>query len=137
HLNDYLNGVLKNAEPVDYVVASDTDSLLMTFNDLVVRAFGKQPDDELKVVDFLDTIAKEKLNPKLEEVYGALAVRMNAYQQKMRMKREKIASRGLWTGAKRYIMNVWDNEGVRYSEPKFVMVGIEAVRSSTPTACRN
>lgn len=137
HLNTWLNKILKKEKEVDYVVASDTDSLLMTFQELVKVAFGdKIPEDELKVVDFLDKVAKEKIAPKIDLFYAELAVRLNAYQQKMRMKREKIASRGLWTGAKRYIMFVWDNEGVRYKEPKFVQVGIEAVRSSTPTACR-
>lgn len=136
-LNRWVNAVLKNKVEKDYVIASDTDSLLLTFNDFVLASFnGKMPEDELKVVDFLDAVAKKKVDPLLNEFYEQLATRMNAYQQKMRMKREKIFSRGLWTGAKRYIMFVWDNEGVRYSTPKFVMTGIEAVRSSTPTACR-
>ena len=136
-LNQYINRVLKNEKEVDYVIASDTDSLLMCYADFVNKAFnGKVPEDELKVVDFLDNVSQKALQPKLEELYTSLAQRTNSYQQKMRMKREKIASRGLWTGAKRYIMNVWDNEGVRYKEPDFVMVGIEAVRSSTPRACR-
>jgi len=137
NLNTWVNKVLKNDVEKDYVIASDTDSLLLTFNDFVLAAFGGTlPDDEIKIVDFLDKVANDKINPLLDQFYQNLAVRTNAYQQKMRMKREKIFSRGLWTGAKRYIMFVWDNEGVRYSTPKFVMVGIEAVRSSTPTACR-
>jgi len=137
HLNDYLNNVLQNETPVDYVIASDTDSLLMTVNDLVLKAFnGKPPEDPTKIVDFLDKVAENKLQGKIDSFYQELKDRMNAYDQKMQMKREKIASRGLWTGAKRYIMFVWDNEGVRYKEPKFVMVGIEAVRSSTPTSMR-
>ena len=53
------------------------------------------------------------------------------------MKRECIADRGIWTAKKRYILNVWDNEGVRYEDPKLKMMGIEAVKSSTPSApCR-
>ena len=136
HLNTYMNKLLKNETAVDYVIASDTDSLLMTFEPLVRKVFNGIPDDESKIVDFLDNIGNGKIGDIINQLYEDLAVRVNAYQQKMRMKREKIASRGLWTGAKRYIMNVWDNEGVRYKEPKFVMVGIEAVRSSTPTAAR-
>jgi DNA polymerase elongation subunit (family B) len=54
----------------------------------------------------------------------------------MKMKREAIADKGIWTAKKRYILNVWNNEGVQYSEPKLKMMGIEAVRSSTPMACR-
>jgi hypothetical protein len=54
----------------------------------------------------------------------------------MQMKRENIADRGIWTAKKRYILNVWDSEGVRYSEPKLKIMGIEAVKSSTPAPCR-
>jgi len=52
------------------------------------------------------------------------------------MARENIADRGIWTAKKRYILNVWDSEGVRYEEPKLKMMGIEAVKSSTPAPCR-
>ena len=54
----------------------------------------------------------------------------------MVMKRENIADKGIWTGKKHYILNVYDNEGVRYNEPQLKMMGIEAVRSSTPSSCR-
>ena len=53
------------------------------------------------------------------------------------MKREAIADKGIWTGKKHYILNVYDNEGVRYEEPKLKMMGIEAVKSSTPAPCRS
>ena len=52
------------------------------------------------------------------------------------MKREAIADKGIWTGKKHYILNVYDNEGVRYQEPKLKMMGIESVRSSTPGVVR-
>jgi DNA polymerase elongation subunit (family B) len=52
------------------------------------------------------------------------------------MKRESIADRGIWTAKKRYILNVRDNEGVRYAKPKLKIMGIEAIKSSTPAACR-
>ena len=62
---------------------------------------------------------------------------MNAFQQKMQMKREVIASTGIWTAKKRYVLNVFDSEGVRFAEPKLKMMGIEAVKSSTPMVCRD
>jgi hypothetical protein len=61
---------------------------------------------------------------------------MNAFDQKMQMKREVIANKGIWTAKKRYILNVYDSEGVRFAEPKLKMMGIEAVKSSTPMSCR-
>ena len=33
-------------------------------------------------------------------------------------------------------MNAWDIEGVRFTEPKLKIMGIEAVKSSTPGPCR-
>ena len=72
----------------------------------------------------------------IESSYEALSSYVNAYDQKMFMKRENIADRGIWTAKKRYILNVWDSEGVRYDEPKLKMMGIEAVKSSTPAPCR-
>ena len=52
------------------------------------------------------------------------------------MKRENIADRGIWTAKKRYILNVWNSEGVQYTEPKLKVMGIESVKSSTPAPCR-
>ena len=77
-----------------------------------------------------------EFEPYIESSYQALADYVNAYDQKMVMKRENIAERGIWTAKKRYILNVWDSEGVRYEEPKLKMMGIEAVKSSTPAPCR-
>ncbi|MGA1703287.1 MAG: DNA polymerase domain-containing protein, partial [Methylophilaceae bacterium] len=85
---------------------------------------------------FLDKVCKVELEKYIEGCYEELAEYVNAYDQKMQMKRENIAERGIWTAKKRYILNVWDSEGVRYEEPKLKMMGIEAVKSSTPAPCR-
>jgi len=53
------------------------------------------------------------------------------------MKRESIADRGVWTAKKRYCLNVYDSEGVRYKEPKLKIMGVEVQRSSTPKICRD
>ena len=87
-------------------------------------------------MEILNTICEDKLEPFIESCYQDLATYVNAYEQKMQMKRENIAERGIWTAKKRYILNVWDSEGVRYEEPKLKMMGIEAVKSSTPAPCR-
>lgn len=139
-INEYLNALLKT-EGVDYVIAVDTDSLYITFDRLVSKVYGKgegvQEDvPPEKVVEFLDTVAQQKIEPFIDKCYQDLANLMNAYGQKMVMKREAIADKGIWTAKKRYILNVYDNEGVRYTDPKLKMMGIEAVKSSTPAACR-
>jgi hypothetical protein len=81
-------------------------------------------------------VCETEFEPYIESSYEELAEYVNAYDQKMQMKRENIADRGIWTAKKRYILNVWDSEGVRYEEPKLKMMGIEAVKSSTPAPCR-
>ena len=86
----------------------------------------------------IDKICQDKLEPFIEKSYQDLATYVNAYDQKMQMKRENIADRGIWTVTKkRYILNVWDSEGVRYEDPKLKIMGIEAVKSSTPAPCRD
>jgi DNA polymerase elongation subunit (family B) len=88
------------------------------------------------VVSFLDKVCNVELEKYIESSYKKLAEYVNAYDQKMIMKRECIADRGIWTAKKRYILNVWDSEGVRYEEPKLKIKGIEAIKSSTPAPCR-
>ena len=132
--NIYLNRILKTTG-VDYVIASDTDSVYVTFESLVAEKF-KSGEQTSEIVNFLDAFAKEELEPFIDKSYEALAKRMNAYDQKMQMAREAIASTGIWTAKKRYILNVWDMEGVRFKEPYLKIMGIEAVKSSTPAPCR-
>ena len=74
----------------------------------------------------------DKIEPFIDGKYADLAKYVNAYEQKMVMKREVIADKGIWTAKKRYILNVHNSEGVQYAEPKLKMMGIEAVKSSTP-----
>ena len=129
-LNKYLNELLKT-EDVDYIIASDTDSVYITFESLVEKLQPKEP------VKFLDTICREKIEPFINQKYQELADYTNAYEQKMIMAREVIADKGIWTAKKRYILNVHNSEGVQYAEPKLKMMGIEAVKSSTPQVCRD
>ena len=133
-INIYLNDLLKT-ENVDYVIASDTDSIYITLDALVNRVFPDGAED-LKIVEFLDTACKTRIEPFIDKSYQELADNMNAYAQKMQMKRENIANKGIWKAKKMYILNVWNSEGVQYEKPKLKMMGIEAVRSSTPTSCR-
>ena len=133
--NKYLNKILKT-DGVDYVIACDTDSMYLNLGPLVQKIFsGREKTDE-SIVSFLDKVCEMELEKYIESSYQELATYVNAYDQKMQMKRENIADRGIWTAKKRYILNVWDSEGVRYEEPKLKMMGIEAVKSSTPAPCR-
>ena len=134
-MNGYLNKLLQT-EGEDYVIASDTDSIYLNMGPLVNKFFSGKSGDKTAIVSILDKICQDKLEPFIERSYSDLANYVQAYEQKMIMKRENIAERGIWTAKKRYILNVWNSEGVQYTEPKLKMMGIEAVKSSTPAPCR-
>jgi len=134
-MNGYLNNLLKTEE-VDYVIASDTDSIYLNLGPLVDKFFGNKSGNKAEIVSILDKICQDKLEPFIDKSYQELASYVSAYDQKMQMKRENIADRGIWTAKKRYILNVWNSEGVAYAEPKLKIMGIEAVKSSTPAPCR-
>ena len=134
-MNSYLNKLLKT-EDIDYVIASDTDSIYLNMGPLVETVYKGREKTTESIVSFLDKVAQVELEKYIEGCYQELADYVNAYAQKMQMKRENIADRGIWTAKKRYILNVWNSEGVAYSEPKLKIMGIEAVKSSTPAPCR-
>jgi DNA polymerase elongation subunit (family B) len=134
-VNSYMNRVLKTKD-VDYVIASDTDSIYLHMGPLVETVYKGREKTTEGIVTFLDKVCEMELEPYIDSAYQELADYVNAYDQKMQMKRENIADRGIWTAKKRYILNVWDSEGVRYKEPKLKIMGIEAIKTSTPAPCR-
>ena len=127
-MNEAMNKILKTDK--DYVIAIDTDSLYCNFGPLVSQLNPKDP------VAFLDKICKDHFEPVLAKAYDQLFINMNGYKNRMEMSREAIADRGIWTAKKRYILNVHNNEGVQYAEPKLKIMGIEAIKSSTPEIVR-
>ena len=127
-MNEAMNKILKTDK--DYIIAIDTDSLYCNFGPLVSQLNPKDP------VAFLDKICKEHFEPVLAKAYDQLFINMNGYKNRMEMSREAIADRGIWTAKKRYILNVHNNEGVQYAEPKLKIMGIEAIKSSTPEIVR-
>ena len=134
-VNEYINKVLKT-EDKDYVIASDTDSIYLNLGDLVSRVSPSGVLPSERIVSILDQFCEDKIVPFIDESYDELSDYLQCYEKTLVMKRECIAEKGIWTAKKRYILNVWDNEGVKYQEPKLKMMGIEAVKSSTPAPCR-
>jgi len=133
-LNNHLNTMLKT-DSIDYVIASDTDSIYLNLGGLV-KKFIPDSSDKKKTIRMLDKFCEERIQPFIDESYQELANYMNAYAQKMVMKREALADRAIWTAKKRYLINVYNNEGVEYREPQMKIMGLEAIKSSTPNACR-
>ena len=134
-MNQKMNNILKT-DGKDYVIASDTDSIYLHMGDLVDRVYENKNKTTADVVTFLNKVCEKQLEPYIDASYEELANYVNAYDQKMQMKRENIADRGIWTAKKRYILNVWDSEGVRYEQAKLKIMGIEAIKTSTPAPCR-
>lgn len=133
-INLYMNKILKT-ENVDYVIASDTDSIYLRLGELVNSVFKEI--DAKKAIDFMDKVCEDKIQPYIDKSYQELADYVHAFAQKMQMKREGLSDKGLWTAKKRYILNVYNNEGVAYKEPKLKVMGLEMIKSSTPSAMRS
>jgi DNA polymerase elongation subunit (family B) len=133
-VNGYMNKILKQDEDFDYIVASDTDSIYVTLDKLVEKTC-KGKDNE-QICNFIDKVVNSRLEPYIEKCFDELSEYTNAFKNCMVMKREVIANKGIWVAKKRYMLNVLDDEGVRLSDPKLKIMGIEAVKSSTPQVCR-
>lgn len=135
-MNAYLNKILKT-KGADYVIASDTDSMYLNLGPLVDKIYEGREKTPESIVTFLDKVCAVELEKYIESSYQELATYLNAYAQMMTMKRENIAERGFWTAKKRYVLNVWDSEGVRYNAAKMKICGMETARSSTPSYFRD
>jgi DNA polymerase elongation subunit (family B) len=132
-LNDWMNKLLKSEK--DYVIASDTDSIYLNLGPLV-DSIVKTETETTKVISIMDRICEDKIQPFIDKSYQELADYVHAFSQKMEMKREGLSDKGIWTAKKRYILNVYNNEGVQYKEPQLKVMGLEMVKSSTPSVIR-
>ena len=134
-MNDYLNKIIGTKDE-DYIIAVDTDSIYVTFEKLVDKVMGEKQSDINKTIRFLNTICNEKFMPYINQQYEELANRQNAFANKMVMEREVLADKGLWTAKKRYVLSVYNSEGVSYKKPKMKIMGLEMIKSSTPHSVR-
>ena len=132
-LNEFINKMI-GTNNEDYVIASDTDSVYLNLNSIVNKFVSTS--DTNKKIDYIDNVSNKIILPFIDKKFKELSNIMNAYENKMQMEREVIADKGIWTAKKRYMLNVLDSEGVRYSEPKLKIMGIETTRSSTPEYVR-
>ena len=132
-LNDFMNRTLKT-DGQDYVIAIDTDSIYLSLENLVEKVCaGKTTEEKIR---FMDKTCEQVIQPFIDGGYQELATYMNAYSQKMQMKREVLADKGIWVAKKRYVLNVHNSEGVQYAKPKIKVMGLEMVKSSTPAVVR-
>jgi len=129
-LNEKMNEILETKDK-NYVIAIDTDSVYLNFGPMVKKFDPKDP------VKFLDKACADFFQKTINDAYERLHIKQNCLVNRMWMEREVIADRGIWTAKKRYILNVHNSEGVQYAEPELKMMGIEAIKSSTPQICRD
>jgi len=133
-LNEYLNKICGSNDYI-YSFYSDTDACYITLDPLVQKFYKDMPRE--KVVEILDKICDEKIEKAINKACDDLMSYTNAFERKVYFKREVIADRGIWVAKKRYALNVYNNEGVQYKEPKLKVMGLEIVRSSTPEPIRD
>lgn len=133
-LNALLNRMAGTTN-IDFIIASDTDSVYLNLEAIVDKMRGDETDIK-KVIKMMDRLCKEVISPYIDKSFGQLADYMNAYENKMSMKREALADVGIWTAKKNYFLNVWDKEGVEYAEPKLKITGLQAIRTTVPEVSR-
>ena len=133
HINIFMNGRF-DINDKDCIVMNDTDSAYITLEDFVNTL---QETDINKITDKINQFCQTELEPFISEKYKELESYLNAMSSRLHMKRESICNRILIIAKKHYVLQIIDNEGVRYTEPKIKAVGIEVARSSTPLVIRN
>ena len=133
-INDYLSKVIGSEK--DRCVAIDTDSNYFVVDELVKKVLPNETDKN-KIVTFLDKLSKQKIQPVIDQSFKELSDYLHAKEpEAIEMDREAIADVGYWTAKKRYALNVWDMEGVRFKKPQMKLMGLETAKSSTPSIIR-
>jgi DNA polymerase elongation subunit (family B) len=134
-LNEFLNKTIGTTD-VDYVIASDTDSIYIRMDELVKKSFSKEPTEK-EVLIFLDKACDKIIQPIIDKNFDRLTDTIGGIPDSLQMKRECIADVGIWTAKKRYMLNVvMGEDGVVLETPEQKIMGIESTRSSTPKVVR-
>lgn len=126
--NDFLQNLL--GDDKDRIAASDTDSAYVDLTDLIEKLYGKDAEVS-EVIDKVTKLCDTKFADMLEECFDKFAHNINSMRNAIDMKREAIGS-AVFVAKKNYVMQVYDNEGVRYATPQQKITGLEAIKSSTP-----
>jgi hypothetical protein len=132
-----IEGGLQNLIPSEkpYVFYGDTDSNYFTVDRFVEKAFKNKPDaSKIEKVDFCNRFYEQVVDKFVQKSIDDFGKEYNAYNTDViGSEREIIADAGVWTAKKKYFARVIDSEGVRYKEPKLKVMGLDIIRSGTPT----
>lgn len=134
-INEFVN---EKADTVgiDYVVSSDTDSVYFEVEPIVKKRWSHLTDKQ-QITDLVNEFAENEAAPWIDKCYQELSDYLNCDVNLMDMKREAIADTFIIRAKKNYIMRVFDNEGIRFADPYYKMMGIEVVRTSHPQMIRD
>ena len=132
-MNSYIQHLTKDDK--DYVIAVDTDSVYLNL-DAVVQKISEKTTIK-NVTQFINDICEQKIQPEFKKEMELLSATLGCPENKIFFKREAIASAGMFIAKKRYALLVQDLEGVRFTEPKLKIMGLETARSSTPSVVRS
>jgi len=136
-LNIFLNKLAKT-ENHSFIIAGDTDSAYLTLEPIVNLKFNSNTKHDIsKIIDFMDSVCEKIIQPELDNIFKQIYNNLNGYENSISMKREALCNKGIWIKKKNYILDIYDNEHVRYNEPKLKVVGIKAIKSLTPKLCRD
>lgn len=134
--NLYLNELF-NTNNIDYVVFSDTDSMGITLLELIKQR-GAENLPIKERIQLMDQFTEAHIKPFIDGLCKKFADYFNCTTLSVYdMKREVLADVGIWRKKKNYIMQIYDNEGVKYDPPELKVRGIQIRRSDTPIICRN
>jgi len=127
-----LQELLPSSKP--YIVYGDTDSNYFFVEPFVKKAFENNADASITdKVDFCDNLYNDVIDKFVQKSITDFCKEYNAYNQAViGSAREIISDKAIWTAKKKYIARVFDSEGVRYSEPKIKVMGLDLIRSGTP-----
>lgn len=136
YVSDEDNNLFKKlfGEDIIATVYNDTDSSYLDYTPFVEK--NNITDD--KLVEKINEFNEEHINPFHEKILKEFSSTMlNNPTNWFDLKRESIALGGIFIKKKKYAINVLDEEGNTYSEPQLKVKGMEIVRSSTPSFCRD
>ena len=121
----------------DRIVLIDTDSVVIDLEDLVNQVCPEHYTREQRL-DFLIKFGEKVMDPYIDHCYQEFAEYINAFQQKMHMKRENVISRMISVAKKMYCMEVYNSEGKQFSvdDPYMKIMGLKLVKSDTPAVMR-
>lgn len=133
-VDEYLNK-LCGTKDVVYAIYGDTDSIYVTLDNWV-KYNNVDESDPNKVIDFMDDFVNKDLSPFICNTNEDLSSYIGAKENLLIMKREALGDSMIFRGKKNYIIQVYDNEFVRYSKPEIKMMGVETAKSSTAMIIR-